>query len=70
MLTALEGAGEGQEDLVPGQQSQRDAAPAAGLREPIRWQRPVPADSGALRLQVTFAGIRPEDGQLYAIYAR
>ena len=31
---------------------------------------PVPADAGALRLQVTFAGIRPEDGQLYAIYAR
>ena len=35
----------------------------------IRWQRPVPADAGALRLQVTFAGIRPEDGRLYAIYA-
>ncbi len=70
MLTELEGAGEGEEDLVPGQESRRDSAPVAGLRESIRWQRPVPADAGALRLQVSFAGVRPEDARLYAIYAR
>ena len=70
VLTELEGAGEGEEDLVPGQESQRDAAPVAGLREPIRWQRPVPTDAGPLRLQVSFAGVRPEDARLYAIYAR
>ena len=70
VLTGLEGAGEGEEDLVPGQESRREAAPAAGLSEPIRWRRPVLADAGALRLQVTFAGIRPEDGRLYALYAR
>lgn len=69
VLTALEGAAGGREDLVPGQESRREAAPAAGLREPIRWQRPVPT-AGPLRLRVTFAGIRPEDARLYAIYAR
>lgn len=70
VLTALHGAAEGPEDLVPGQQSRRGAAAAAGLREPIRWRSPVPAGAGPLRLQATFAGIRPEDARLYAIYVR
>ena len=69
VLTNMEGLNAGEEDLVPGQESKRQAARITGLREPIRWRRPVPADAGTLRLQVSFAGVRPEDGRLYAIYA-
>jgi hypothetical protein len=40
-----------------------------GLRQPVVWAShdTVPQDA-AFRLQVTMAGVRPEDVRLYAIY--
>ena len=41
-----------------------------GLRQPVRWlgRDTVPERDGPFRLQVTMAGVRPEDVRLYAIY--
>ena len=49
-----------------------DSAEAAnsGFRIPIAWKRgdSIPPSFGKVRLQVQFAGIRPEDSALHAAY--
>ncbi len=42
----------------------------SGLQQPVRWnsQEWVEHRDGAIRIRINFAGIRPEDPKLYAIY--
>jgi hypothetical protein len=42
----------------------------SGLRVAVRWRDhdAVAGLDGAFRLQITFAGLRPEDARLYAVY--
>ena len=41
-----------------------------GLRVPVTWKNSptLPAGNGPVRLRVAFAGVRPEDIGLYAMY--
>lgn len=51
--------------------SHRDCRPLqAGLRQPVTWRGRAVVDGsgGPIRLRVNYAGVRPEDPQLYAIY--
>jgi len=52
--------------------SGKDAAivDADGLRTPLRWKggEAITPEMGLLRIQVEFAGIRPEDACLHAVY--
>ena len=51
--------------------SHRDCRPLeSGLKQPVTWRRRavVEGTGGPIRLRVNYAGIRPEDPQLYAIY--
>ena len=41
----------------------------SGLRQQVRWgQREVVASETAVRIRLDFAGVRPEDVRLYAVY--
>jgi hypothetical protein len=41
-----------------------------GLRQPVQWgARERVANSGPIRIRVDFAGVRPEEVKLYAVYA-
>ena len=68
-VTGLESELGGTSDLVPGDPGEKSAAPVVGQRHSIEWRSPVPTNLGALRLKVSFGGVRPEDAKLFTIYA-
>jgi hypothetical protein len=56
--------------LVPGQAAEASAGDMPGLRVPVVWKNSptLPGGNGPIRLRVNFAGVRPEDIRLYAMY--
>ena len=72
VLTALDITADGQDiQRVPGDAGDEDSGEVPGLRVLVEWAKgPIPAGKGAIRLKVTFGGIRPEDVYLYAMYLK
>ena len=54
---------------VPGDAGEEQKGEVPGLRVPVKWKKgALPSGNGAVRLKVNFAGVRPEDMKLYALY--
>lgn len=70
VLTALDTTAGGQDILrVPGDAGDEESGEIPGLRVPIEWKSgSIPTNKGPIRIRVTFAGVRPEDARLYAMY--
>ena len=60
----------GDVDLVPGEAAAEAEISDVSLRRPVIWpnHKELPTDFAPWRIKVSFAGIRPEDPKLYALY--